>query len=144
MSFIPLPKTKQPLLFILHPQGRDLPPKNENNEYLFGWRLITLRRTRGFNQCFQNHTLRRIQFPLKKFVAMTGHKAMGETICKVVTKLSTSQREYCLWQREHLYVIVSRVRKLEHITFVGDKEETLSSIRTLLLKKISGVHTVMP
>ena len=32
-------------------------------------------------------------------------------------------------------MLVSRVRKLEHITFVGDKEETLSSIRTLLQKK---------
>ena len=124
-------------VYVAPPGQRDLPPLDENNDMHFesyGWRLITLRRSYGFNQCHQGITLRRIQFPLKNFVAMTIHKAMGETIGNVITKISSSQREYCLWQREQLYVIVSRVRKLEDVTFIGDKEETLTSV-CILLKK---------
>ena len=66
---------------------------------------------------------------------MTIHKAMGETIGKVVTRISFSEKQYCLWQREQLYVIVSRVRKMQDITFVGEASETLSAIRELLNKK---------
>ena len=62
-------------------------------------------------------------------------KAMGETIGKVVTRISFSEKQYCLWQREQLYVIVSLVRKREDITFVGEASETLSAIRELLNKK---------
>ena len=60
---------------------------------------------------------------LKNFVAITIHKAMGETIGKVITKISSSQREYCFWQREQLYVIVSRVRKLKILRLLVIKKK---------------------
>ena len=120
------------------PGVRDLPPKETSGEFSFesnGWKQVALTRVAGFVHSRRGESLRRVQFPLKNFLAMTIHKSMGETIGKVVTRINSQQRDYCLWQREQLYVLVSRVRRLEDITFIGDKSITLSSIAQLLRKR---------
>ena len=121
---------------IVAPPGvRKLPDKNGNGEYMFvekGWFSVTVHKQTGFVHNFKGSSLRRTQFPLKNFMAMTIHKAMGETIGKIVTKIDFSEREYCLWEREQLYVLVSRVQHLGDITFLGEKTATLASIRKLL------------
>ena len=57
---------------------------------------------------------------------------MGETIGKVVTRIDCFDRAYCLWEKEQMYVLVSRVQNLKDLTFLGDKETTLTSIKRLL------------
>ena len=122
-------------VWVAPPAVRKLPPRDcvgnlefENNK----WASVNLRRICGFVHIRHGQSVRRNQFPVKNFLAMTIHKAMGETIGKVVTKINFNEREYCLWQREQLYVIVSRVHRLEDITFIGNKDETLESISLLL------------
>ena len=65
-------------------------------------------------------------------MAMTIHRAMGETIGESVTKIDCSEREYCLWKRGELYVLVSRKQHLGDITFLGEKTATLESIGKVL------------
>ena len=124
-------------VYVAPPGIRSLPDTDAYGNYQFAlsrWKLLTLRRISGFIVAYKGNSLRRTQFPLKNFLAMTIHKAMGETIGRVVTKISSVEREYCPWQRKQIYVIVSRVRCLSYITFLGNKTTTLSSIKTLLQK----------
>ena len=122
-------------VWVAPPAVRKLPPRDLDGNLDFEnyqWALVKLRRVCGFVHSRNGQSVRRNQFPVKNFLAMTIHKAMGETIGKVVTKINFNEKEYCLWQREQLYVIVSRVHRLEDITFIGNKEETLESISLLL------------
>ena len=73
---------------------RKLPDKDSNGEYMFvekGWFSVTLHQETGFVNNFKGSSLRRTQFPPKNFMAMTIHKAMGETIGKIVTKIDFSE-----------------------------------------------------
>ena len=97
-----------------------------------GWFEIVLHKQAGFVHNFKGSSIRRTQFPLKNFMAMTVHKSMGETIGKVVTRIDCFDRAYCLWEKEQLYVLVSRVQNLKDLTFLGDRETTLTSIKRLL------------
>ena len=46
---------------------------------------------------------------------------MGETVLLVATQIVGS-KEFSLWLLEQLYVVVSRVRDLSQVTFVGSRE----------------------
>ena len=116
------------------PGVRKLPPKDTFGNYFFenGWCDIVVNRQAGFVQSFKGSSLRRTQFPVKNFLAMTIQKAMGETIGKIVTKIDCFERAYSLGEKEQLYVLVSRVQHLKDLTFIGDKESTLLSLSQLL------------
>ena len=101
---------------------------------LSSWRVITLRRCTNAPLKFNfRTTCRRTQFPLKLFVASTIHKTMGETLPKVATQI-VGCKHFSLWLAEQLYVVASRVRQLQDITFVGCKVETEAAVKALLLK----------
>ena len=72
---------------------------------------------------------------------MTIHKSMGETIGKIVTKNDSVERDYNLWEREQLYVLVSRVQRLSDLTFIGTKENTLDAIKSLIKKNLWDLYT---
>ncbi|XP_014681905.1 PREDICTED: ATP-dependent DNA helicase PIF1-like, partial [Priapulus caudatus] len=75
----------------------------------------------------------RKQFPLCYFVCTTIHKALGETLPSVATQLSLKHKEYRLWEREQLLVLLSRVPTLHDITFVTtDAEDTIAAMLHLL------------
>ena len=82
---------------IVAPPGvRKLPPKNSRGMYMFydnGWFDVSLYKQSGFVNNFHGSSIRHIQFPLKNFMAMTIHKAMGETIGKIITKIDCFERE---------------------------------------------------
>ena len=122
-------------VIVASPGVRKIPSSNEIGQHGFnenGWFEIVLHKQAGFVHSFKGSSLRRTQFPLKNFMAMTIHKAMGETIGKVVTKIDCFEAEYCLWEKEQLYVLVSRVQNLKDLTFVGDRETTIITIKRLL------------
>ena len=98
-----------------------------------GWRVIKLKKVEGHVFSVHGMSLRRIQYPVKHFFAATIHKTMGETLAGVITKVSSVESKYTLWEKEQIYVLVSRVKHLSHVTFVGDKEETLKTLKTILL-----------
>ena len=99
------------------------------------WRCIVLAKEIGVNIRLNHRTIcRRIQFPLKLYVASTIHKTMGETLPTVATQIVGAQ-EFSLWLPEQLYVVMSRVRSLVDITFVGSKQSNEGAILSLLSKK---------
>ena len=65
------------------------------------------------------------------FVAMTSHKLMGDTFVKLATSISETDSSYALWMTSQVFVIVSRVKQLKNLTFVGDKSATLNAIKAL-------------
>ena len=117
----------------LAPAGcRSIPPlsviKNK-------WRCVVIGKETGVAYRLNHKTVcRRIQFPLKLFVASTIHKTMGETLPMVATQIVGS-KDFALWLPEQMYVVVSRVRSLNQVTFVGSKESNKRAVLDLVCKK---------
>ena len=106
----------------------------EREEYLT-WRTVTLSKHTGFVQPFKKNSVRRVQLPLMNFVAMTTHKLMGDTFEKLATSISATDSSYALWMTSQVFVIVSRVKQLKNLTFVGNKNATLSAIESIFEKR---------
>ena len=68
-------------------------------------------------------------------MAATCHKVMGDTLAEACTKVSSSNDHFRLWQFEQVYVIVSRVRSLDCLTFCGSKTDTLRALKEVLLTR---------
>ena len=60
---------------------------------------------------------------------------MGDTFRYLATAISQAEKKYSLWLISQLYVILSRVRYLKDLFFVGNKVQTLNTIRQLLSKR---------
>ena len=105
-----------------------------SREYL-SWRKLSVKISPGHILSFNGDSLRRTQFPLVNYVAMTIHKLMGDTFRLLATAISQSEKKFSLWPISQLYVIVSRVCFLRHLYFVGNKIETLNAIRHILQKR---------
>ena len=60
---------------------------------------------------------------------------MGDTLEAACTKVSTLESQFRLWQSEQVYVIVSRVRSLQNLTFVGAVSDTLRALKEVLTKR---------
>ena len=106
----------------------------EREEYLT-WRTVTLSKQTGFVQPFKKNSVRRVQLPLMNFVAMTTHKLMGDTFEKLATSISATDSSYALWMTSQVFVIVSRVKQLKNLTFVGNKNATLGAIESIFEKR---------
>ena len=106
----------------------------DNGDFLF-WRKITLSKTPGYVQAFKRSSIRRTQFPVVNYVSLTVHRLMGDTFVKLATALSKNERKFALWLVSQFYVIVSRVKYLRQLFFVGLKPETLDAIRDILSKR---------
>ena len=105
----------------------------EHEEYL-NWRTVTLSKQTGFVQPFKKNSIRRCQLPLMNNVAMT-NKLMGDTFDKLATSISAPDSSYALWMTSQVFVIVSRVKQLKNLTFVGNKSATLDTIRPIFETK---------
>ena len=75
---------------------------------------------------------RRIQFPVRYYLASTIHRIQGDNVSLLATELSTKKRQYRLWQREQFAVLISRVHNCKDIIFVGDPEETKLAIQQIM------------
>jgi hypothetical protein len=75
---------------------------------------------------------RRTQFPIRYNVSSTIHRIQGETVALYATQLSDKIREYKLWQKEQLAVLISRAQRCADIIFVGSQVETKSAIVHIL------------
>ena len=107
----------------------------DNHSYT-SWRRVILRKTAGFSQKYKRGSVRRTQYPLVNYVAMTCHRTMGDTFNELATQLSpTRGDEFSLWLVSQLYVLVSRVKHLRQLFFVGERDTTLSAIRAILSRR---------
>ena len=78
---------------------------------------------------------KRKQYALSHGVTNTIHGAQGETLPKMATELSMSNSDFGIWDKGQLIVILTRTRKAEDTIFVGNKQETLSALKNILLSK---------
>ena len=127
--------TEQRINVLLAPPGVLETPTNAITPEMYltsDWTWQKLSKTPGFNQWSQGKSCRRVQYPVKNFIAMTVHKSMGGTLPRLVTRVSLTESEFVLWERAQVYVIFSRVRRLSDITFIGDKQQTIDAILSLL------------
>ena len=78
---------------------------------------------------------KRKQYDFCHRVTNTIHGAQGETLPKMATEISMSNSDFSIWDKGQLMVILTRTRKAEDTIFVGNKQETLSALKNILLSK---------
>ena len=126
-------------LFVAPPCVRDLPPVGVGGTRDFlsnGWRSLQVKKVDGMpHKYHQNFSVRRIHFPLKPFEASTIHKCIGDDVPLLATQITTAdpneKKMFKLWERNQLLVLLSRVQRLENLTFIGNKELTLKTIEKI-------------
>ena len=79
--------------------------------------------------------VRRKQLPLNNADISTIHTALGRTVDGVVTKISVQDSQYQLWERPMFLVIISRVRTLKNLKFVGSVSDPPDYIKQMLNMK---------
>lgn len=75
---------------------------------------------------------RRTQYGIKHHIVSTIHAAIGLTIGKLATQISSKMKGSNIWERGQLVVLLSRTQRLSDMIFVGNKNETLSCLREAL------------
>ena len=78
---------------------------------------------------------RRKQYGLPHHVVIPVHAAMGDTLSMMITRLSVQVRNFTMWDKGQLIVILSRTKFAKNSIFVGPKDETLEAFRHLILLK---------
>ena len=78
---------------------------------------------------------RRKQYGLRHHVVMTVHSAMGDTLNKMITRISIHEKNFTMWDKGQLIVVLSRTKVAKDSVFVGPKKETLDAFRQLMLLK---------
>lgn len=82
-----------------------------------------------------NVQAQRKQYGLKHRVTSTIHAAMGDTLKTMATEISLLNKDYKMWDKGQLVVILSRTKRASDSIFVGDKNDTLNALKHLLLSK---------
>ena len=77
----------------------------------------------------------RKQYGLLHYVAGTIHSIMGDTLRYLATTLSSDDRNYSVWDKGQLLVIISRTKRSEDTIFVGNKESALNALVSVLTNR---------
>jgi hypothetical protein len=97
------------------------------------WATFRLRRRNGQEMMFAgNKKAFRNQWPLKSYVCSTIHKVAGDTVEGLAAQISSNEKGYTLWQKQQLLIVVSRVRSLDQLLFVGSMESVIEAMLILL------------
>ena len=105
------------------------------NEAFRTWKRASIRKTPGYIYNWKGHFVRRNQFPIANYIALTIHKLMGDTFNLLATAISSNNPELGLWLISQIYVLVSRVKHLHQLFFVGSKTDTMFAVERVLLKR---------
>ena len=79
-----------------------------------------------------NLKAQRKQYGLKPHVTSTVHSSMGDTLPQIATEISFEDKDYALWDKAQIIVLLSRTRFAKDIIFVGNKRNTLNAICHLI------------
>lgn len=82
-----------------------------------------------------NIQAKRKQYGLRHCVTSTIHAAMGDTLISMATEISLNDPQFRLWDKGQLVVILSRTKRAKNTIFVGSKEDTLATLKNILLKR---------
>lgn len=78
---------------------------------------------------------RRKQYCLRHHITSTIHAAMGGTFESMASEISISDPNFGLWDKGMLIVLISRTKLPHRTIFVGSKQETLNTLKRVLLRK---------
>ena len=121
-------------MWIAPPGCRRITVFDEASLIAFNWRKTTISKVFTPVMNNENKFLRRFSYPIKNYVASTIHKCLGDTLPKIVTKISLTESSYKIWEKEQLLVLLSRVSKLDDITFIGREDDLEATIASVLQK----------
>jgi DNA replication protein DnaC len=93
--------------------------------------IVPLHTTPPIQSGYSKLRFRRQQWPVVLNISCTVHKIIGSTCNCVATELNQNDASLRFWEREQFVVLVSRVRKLSDLYFVGNPDVTHSSIQYL-------------
>ena len=79
-----------------------------------------------------NMRCQRKQYGLKHHLTSTVHASMGDTLHKIVTEISSESNDFRLWDKAQAVVLLSRTRLGSDIIFVGDKNDTINVLFSLI------------
>ena len=124
-------------MYVAPPGWKTIPPRGATKSDLvdMGWRprLVGKAPARSRHVSARLNG-RRHQYGLRMFTTSTIHAIMGQTCDAIVTKVSTNDPEYDLWQREQVIVLLSRTRAAKDVFVCGDPQATATALFDILLK----------
>jgi hypothetical protein len=99
-----------------------------------GWREVSVGMAPERTHTFKRLGVRakRRMYGLRPFVSATLHSIQGATLVKIVTCIAWAVEEMRLWEKAQFLVLISRTHFLSDIYFVGDKAQTMKTVRKCL------------
>ena len=82
-----------------------------------------------------NMQAKRKQYGLQHRVTNTIHGAQGQTLPQMATEISLADPDFKIWDKGQLIVILTRTKRAEDTIFVGNKQDTLDALKTILLSR---------
>jgi hypothetical protein len=129
---------QEPVEIYVAPEGVKSVPNECNSEegfLILGWRKrrigLSPERIHYIGEMMQ---AKRQQYGLKHRIATTIHASMGQDLSNVVTKVSSTDPKFSLWEKEQVVVLLSRTNYCKNIIFIGNKKETSLALSKVLLK----------
>ena len=86
---------------------------------------------------------KRKYYDLKHYVSMTIHAAMGDTLLSVATTISVRDKNFFLWDKGQLIVILSRTKLAKNTIVLGQEEDTLKAFRSLVSDHMEAVLDII-
>ena len=74
----------------------------------------------------------RKQFGIQHYIAGTSHSIMGDTLSSIATTISKNDPKFNIWDKGQILVLCSQTQLTEDTMFVGDKEDTLDALVSIL------------
>jgi predicted GIY-YIG superfamily endonuclease len=130
----------QPVHLYLAPSGCKAVPENiiDPSQLLqHGWKDVMVGEVVRPTVHTLSHGIRgrRIQYGFKHRIAATVHATLGCDFRKLATSVSTTHSEYRLWEKEQAVVLLSRTFRAKDIIFVGNKEDTINALASLVQRR---------
>ena len=85
-----------------------------------------------------NVQAKRKQYGLRHYVSSTIHEAMGDTLPSVAIEISMRNKDFKIWDKGQMIVVISRTKRGKDTIFVGNKQDILAALKNLLTRKPNG------
>jgi predicted GIY-YIG superfamily endonuclease len=109
------------------------PDKTKADYIQRGYKEVSIEATPHKIYNFQhNLQANRKQYGLQNFTSGTIHSIMGDTLPSLATSFSNRDKKFGIWDKGQVVVILSRTPKPEDTIFVGDKQDTLDALESIL------------
>jgi len=100
-----------------------------------GFEEITIPLHPEYAICSRTKQCIRKQYSLRHKLTATIHGAMGHTYERMASQISHTDPDFGLCDKGQLVVIISRTRDPKHTIFVGNTDESIETLKKVLLKK---------